>query len=77
MDQRKKIKQGGKAPPNLPRACSDFALRKIASISKLTACMDIGGIASLCERRLCSSHLLAMESFILGVTAAMSIPSNT
>lgn len=64
-------------PLNLPRACNDFALRKIASKSKLTAWIDMGGEASLCEWRLGSSDLLAIEILILEVTAAMSIPSNT
>lgn len=64
-------------PPNLPRRCNDLALSKTASRSKLTACIDMGGAASLCERRLLDSHLLEMETFILGITAPMSIPSNT
>lgn len=62
---------------NLPRACKDVALSKMASKSRLTACIDIGGVASLSEFRLGSSPLLAMDSFNLGTTAAISIPSNT
>lgn len=64
-------------PLNLPRHCNDFAFRNIASNSNITACMDIGGAASLCERLLQRSPLLARVSFILGATAAISIPSNT
>lgn len=64
-------------PLNRPRCCNDFALRRIASISKLTACIDIGGVAKLCERLLWCSRLLARVAFILGVTAAIFIPSNT
>lgn len=67
----------GRIPPNRPRPCNDFALRKIASRSKLTACIDMGGTESLWERRLLVSHLREMETFILGITPAMSIPSNT
>lgn len=64
-------------PLKLPRACNDLVLRKIASKSKLTACIDMSGAASLCEWRLAISDLLAMAILILEVTAAMSIPSNT
>lgn len=64
-------------PWNLPRACNDLALRKTASRIKVTACIDIGGWASLCERRLLGSDLLDMETLILGTTVAISIPSNT
>lgn len=32
-------------PLYLPSACNDFAFRKTASNSKLTACIDIGGVA--------------------------------
>ena len=64
-------------PWNLPRVSNDFALRKTASRSKLTAWIDIGGTGSLCERRLLVSDLLDMDTFILGITAAISIPSNT
>lgn len=64
-------------PLKFPRVCNDLVLRKIASKSKLTACIDMGGAASLCEWRLGISDLLAMAILILEVTAAMSIPSNT
>lgn len=78
MAKQKDEQTGKRAPLNFPRACNDIALRKIASNSKQTACIDMGGTISLCERRLLLfSHLLAIETFILGVIAAMLIPSNT
>lgn len=64
-------------PVNLPRACKHFALRKIASKSKLTEWIDIVGNALVNEWRRGSSFLLMMDDFIFGTTAVISIPSNT